>query len=162
MNYKVGRAKHPLKLMLLGGISNRGPTPLILFEGKLDSIDLLKIFNKNIKPFLTKVWPDGHRLIMDNDPKHTSKLTQNWLKNNNVHHWKTPPQSPDLNLIELVWHELKTYVRSQKPTTKELLCQTICYFWNEILTPEKCQTYINHLPKVLPHVIIQRGLATRF
>ncbi len=41
-----------------------------------------------------KTFPDGHRLVMDNDPKHRSKETAAWFLENDVNHWETPPQSP--------------------------------------------------------------------
>ena len=33
----------------------------------------------------------------DNDPKHTSKSTQEWIKNNNLNTIQLPAQSPDMN-----------------------------------------------------------------
>jgi hypothetical protein len=62
----------------------------------------------------------------------------------------------------MVWNELKLYVRQRKPNTKEEFIQMIGEFWSDILTPEKCEKYINHIPKVLPHVILQNGFASKF
>jgi len=36
----------------------------------------------------------------NNDPKHTAKLTKQWLKNNKVKVLNWLPQFPELNLIE--------------------------------------------------------------
>jgi transposase len=104
---------------------------------------------------------------MDNDRKHTSKLTKDFLSNYRVNWWPTPPQSPDLNPIELVWHALTTYVRKNAPktcystnTTLQFI-QTIKQFWRT-LTPTVCRKYIEHLPRVMPHVIINDGASTAF
>ena len=54
------------------------------------------------------------------------------------------------NTIELVWNELKHFLRTTfKPTTKEELIAGITEFWETRMTPEKCQHYIDHLQKLL-------------
>ena len=36
-----------------------------------------------------------------------------------INWWKTPPELPDANPIENLWHELKEYIRQEiKPSTK--------------------------------------------
>ncbi len=42
----------------------------------------------------------------DNDPKHTSHSTKEWLKKNNVNVFERLSQSPDLNLIKMLWKDL--------------------------------------------------------
>lgn len=44
---------------------------------------------------------------MDNDPKHTSHSTRRFIILNNIYHFETPPQSPDLIPIEMVWLLIK-------------------------------------------------------
>ena len=44
------------------------------------------------------------------------------MEENGVNWWKTPPESPDLNPIEILWDELEQYLRREvKPQTKEQL-----------------------------------------
>jgi len=81
---------------------------------------------------------------MDNDPKRRSKNTSKWLKEN-INHWLTPPESPDLNPIERMWAAIKYYIRRRvKPTKKDELTQGIIEFWSTV-TPAMCT-----LRKVIP------------
>ena len=43
----------------------------------------------------------------DNDPKHTSGLIEDWLKEKKIHILPCASFSPDLNLNERLWDELK-------------------------------------------------------
>ena len=90
----------------------------------------------------------------DNDPKHTSNSTKTFMQENNINWWPTPPESPDLNPIELLWKELKDSCEMAR--TKDDLLARIQEFWNSV-TVDKCRKYIGHLPKVLPIVVAAEG-----
>ena len=83
------------------------------------------------------------------------------MERRGINWWKTPPKSPDLNPIEMLWHELKHFLRAiVKPKTKDELLEGIRRFWTERVTATKCTTYINHLQKVVPLVIQREGSAS--
>ncbi len=44
----------------------------------------------------------------DNNPKHTAKITKEWLRDNSVNVLEWPSQSPDLNPTEQLQRDLKT------------------------------------------------------
>jgi transposase len=67
---------------------------------------------------------------------------------------KSPPSSPDLNPIELVWHDLKQHVRKCRCTTEKEIIQACQEFQNK-MTPEYCQKYINKLKEVI-HIVIKK------
>lgn len=120
------------------------------------------ILDQTLVPFINEIYPDGHRLMMDNDPKHSSRLARSYMDSAGINWWKTPPESPDCNPIENIWHELKEYSRRVvKPRTKQQLIDGIVQFW-ETVDVTKCQKYIRHLRKVLPRVIEVGGDATGY
>ena len=156
------RPKHPLKVHIWAGISKRESTGICIFDGIMDKELYIDILDQTLLPFVKSVYPDGHRFMADNDPKHTSKAALTFLEDNNIYWWRTPPESPDLNPIENMWHELKEYVRREiKPKTKEQPVDGIKAFWRTV-DVVKCKKYIGHLQKVIPKVIELDGRATGY
>ena len=122
----------------------------------------MEILEGTLLPFITAVYPEGHQFMQDNDPKHTSGYADEWMKDNRINWWKTPAESPDLNPIENLWHELKEYIRGEvKPKTKDELIGGILEFWRTV-DVNKCQKYIGLLKKVIPKVIELEGAATGY
>ena len=156
------RAKHPVKIHVWGGISHCGATKIIMFSGIMNAERLGRILEVGLLPFIRDKFPHNHRLYHDNDPKHASNHIKNFFSRNNVTWWPTPPESPDLNPIELVWGSMKQYLcQTYKPRNLADLKNGIQLFWNT-LTPEVCQKYISHLKKVVPKVIEVNGEASGY
>ena len=151
------KPKHPLSVHVWAGISKKGTTDIAIFTGIMDSSSYQTIMKEYLMPFISRAYPQGHRLVMDNDPKHTSKSTSEWMKANKIKHWPTPPESPDLNPIERVWAAMKYHIRRRvKPTTKEELTQGIREFWSTV-TPEMCSRYISHILKDAEVIVANDG-----
>ena len=98
----------------------------------------IEILRNTLLTFLRDNFPAGHRFMQDNDPKHTSREAVSFFESNNTHWWKTAAESPDLNPIENLWHELKDYIRRDvKPKDKDELINGIKEFWKTV-DVEKC------------------------
>lgn len=143
---KIAKPKHPYSVHVWAGISRRGATKAYIFTGIMDSIGYQGILNDTLLPFLRTTYPDRHRFMQDNDPKHVSRSTKQWMENNG----------------ENLWAVLKHHIRRKiKPRTQQELINGIKQFW-EALTPNDCNKYIDHLFKVVPAVIEEEGAASGF
>ncbi|KAI4875497.1 hypothetical protein NFI96_004997 [Prochilodus magdalenae] len=100
--HTVGVSRDDYKLSQL----QRGPGRLAVINGTMNSAVYQKILKENVQPSvgelkLKQTWV----LQQDNDPKHTSRSTSEWLENNNGKTLEWP--SPDLSPIEMLWADLK-------------------------------------------------------
>ena len=65
------RPKHPTKVHVWAGISKRGRTGVCIFEGIMKKELFVSILDGTLLSFIENVYPEGHKFMMDNDPKHT-------------------------------------------------------------------------------------------
>ncbi|KAK3557487.1 hypothetical protein QTP70_027911 [Hemibagrus guttatus] len=119
-----------------------GPGRLAVINGTMNSAVYQKILKENVRPSvcdlkLKRTWV----LQQDNDPKHTSKSTSEWLKKNKMKTLEWPSQSPDLNPIEMLWHDLKKVVHARKPSNVAELQQFCKDEWAKI-PPQRCNRLI--------------------
>ena len=104
------RPEHPVKVHVWAAISCRGATGVCIFQGIMDTPLYTQILEEYLVPFIQDVYPNSHKFMQDNDPKHTSRLAQAFFEEKSINWLKTPPESPDANPIENLWHELKASV----------------------------------------------------
>ena len=76
--------KQQTTLHLWGAISRRGASPLQIFDGALTTAMYLEILLENVVPFIAENFPEGHRFHQDNNPKHSAKLSQEFLESTGI------------------------------------------------------------------------------
>ncbi|CAF4642460.1 unnamed protein product, partial [Didymodactylos carnosus] len=69
----------------------------------------------------------------DNDSKHTSQIVKSWLGSKKIERFVWPPNSPDLNLIDHLWGQIKSKLHRRWPAkTLEELKEKITEIWYSI------------------------------
>ena len=148
--------------MVWGCFAASGPGRLAVINGTMNSAVYQKILKENVRPSvrdlkLKRTWV----LQQDNDPKHTSKSTSEWLKKNKMKTLEWPSQSPDLNPIEMLWHDLKKAVHARKPSNVAELQQFCIDEWTKI-PPQRCNRLIASYRKCLIAVVAAKGGPTSY
>ena len=120
-------------------------------------LDTMKYYGLDKKTF---------RFQQDNAKPHTSDSTKKWFRQHGfsvetVLDW--PAQSPDLNPIEHVWHQLKRRLNKYptRATTVFELEERIEAEWYKF-TKKDCLKYIDSMPRRIKAVIRSKGGPTRF
>lgn len=128
------KPKHLLKLHVKAGISRHGATNICIFEGIMEAdLYYCNILEDALIPFIRETLPN-HRFMQDNDHNYTSRVAKAVFEENNINWWRTPPESPCLNPIEDLWHELKYFLDSKvKRQTKQELVEEIKKYWSRVL-----------------------------
>ena len=115
--------------------SRKGATDIHIFTGRMDSIYYQSILRDKLVPFISETFPEGHRFMQDNDPKHVSRSTVMFMEENNINHWPTPPESPDMNPIECMWAKMKHFIRkTKKPKNRQELIDGIKEYWSTVIS----------------------------
>ena len=68
-----------------------------------------------------------------------------------------PAESPDLNVIEPLWNQMKGYIHKKEPKTKEDLIKYAQQFWQELVTVDLCRRYVGHLQGQMRKVVANAG-----
>lgn len=152
-------------IMVWGGMGWNGPGILCEVEGKMDAKQYVSILEDGLLGSIGKLkMMEGEFIFQqDNDPKHTSKLAQKWLEDQNITVLDWPAQSPDLNPIEHLWTTLKRKILDYEVPAKGVweLWERTSTEWGNI-TEEDCQGLIESMPRRLQAVIRAKGGNTKY
>lgn len=133
-----------------------GVGELFFIDGIMDRMVYLDILKNNLHKSANKVGLGSNFIFQqDNDPKHTAKIVKLYLLYHCKQQLHTPPQSPDLNVIENLWAQLEKSVHEHDVTSKEDLKKVLREEWAKISVETK--KLVESMTKRLRAVIQAKG-----
>ncbi|GFW74778.1 transposable element Tcb1 transposase [Trichonephila clavipes] len=133
-----------------------GVGKLVFIHGIMHNMAYLNILQNNLKESAKKLGLWSNFIFqLDNDPKHSALVVKEWLLYHCRNQLNTPPQSPDLNVIENLWAHLERAVQKQQITRKEQLKSVMQVEWLNI-APETTRHLVESMPRRLEAVIQQK------
>lgn len=149
-------------VMVWGCMSSSGVGNLVFIEGTMDQYVYLNILKENLKKSVENLnLGVDFYFQQDNDPKHTAYNVRQWIIFNTPHTLPSPPQSPDLNPIENIWHELEERIRKHHISSKADLKRILLQEWNAIEPAVTCKL-VHSMPDRLREVLKRKGLPTKY
>uniref|UniRef100_A0A8C5LSX0 Transposase n=1 Tax=Leptobrachium leishanense TaxID=445787 RepID=A0A8C5LSX0_9ANUR len=149
-------------IMVWGCFAASGPGRIVVIDGKMNSRVYQDLLQENVSSSVRQLkLRRGWVMQQDNDPKHTSNSTKEWLQQNKIRLLEWPSQSPDLNPIEMLWHDLKRTIHTRHPKNIATLKQFCEEEWSKI-TPDRCAGLICNYSKRLVEDIAAKGGSTSY
>lgn len=149
-------------IMVWGCMAASGVGKLQILDGNMDRFKYLQVLKDNLKESAKTLGIEqSFQFYQDNDPKHKSRVVQEWLLYNCPKVIDTPPQSPDLNVIENLWDLLDDKIRKRQISNKEQLKKVIIEEWSNI-SSDYTKKLVSSMPNRLTAVRIAKGLFTKY
>lgn len=148
--------------MVWGCMSARGLGKLNFIDGTVNAQKYQHILETSLLPSAQELFPNEDYLFQqDGASCHSAKSTKNWFGNNNIKVLSHPASSPDLNVIETVWHKMKQYLRNHPQRTIFDLRTKLQEIWDNF-SPQMCQSLVNTMPLRVQAVVKAKGDVTPY
>jgi len=160
-SFKSGR----LSFSVWAAFSERGRSPLVRVNGRLNQFLYMDIIHEHLLPFIEDKHGDTGNLLLleDNCGPHRALKVGTYMALHCVQRLDWAPQSPDMNAIENLWAMLEARPRDrpQPPTTLDGLFDALCEEWARL--PD---SYLSDLWRSMPDrvtaLVNARGHSTKY
>jgi transposase len=155
------------RIMVWGCISKFGFHDLALLEGHVNSEAYITTLTDHLLPVIDTYFRDQAVVFQQDGARiHTSHATMEFLESSGVRVLEWPPNSPDLNLIEHVWHMLKSEIHKLESATSvtklwENTMQTMNVMWAQEMTDKITRLY-ESMPRRIIAIIDACGGNTKY
>lgn len=142
-----------------GLIGIDGPIYIEKLNGKFTS----EVYIKFLRNSIVNNGLESKTIICDNDTRHQSLKTRNFLNENRIKYLEGyPPESADLNIIEHVWAVIKknVYKKPIPVSLKELEEKFIREFYNINITFIRNMYF--SMKRRLEKIILSKGFPTKY
>jgi hypothetical protein len=157
-----GTVKHDKKIMVWASFAVNGVGVLRRIEGIMNTDVYLDILDHDMLPSAQTLFSlQNWTFQQDNDPKHTSRRTQDWFRVHNISVLPWPAQSPDLNPIENLWSILDRNCNFRKVNNVTELFECLSDEWKKIPV-NLLERLVESMPSRCQAVIDAKGLATKY
>lgn len=149
-------------VMVWGCMAYTGVGNLAFINDTMTALSYIEVLRHNLPESAAKLaLNNNYYFQQDNDPKHTALKTREWLLYNVPKQLITPPQSPDINPIENLWHLLDLKIRKTKISNKNELQRILREEWQK-LSPDLTKKLVESMPRRLQAIIDAKGMHTKY
>lgn len=124
---------------VVGALSLSGVQAVMTLEGALD----MSAFEVFIEHFLVPALVPGQMVVLDNLSVHKSVRAREMIEAAGCSLLFLPTYSPDLNPIEKLWSQFKSYLRKEAARTQEQL--------DALIWPTLCHATTHHIRNWFTH-----------
>ena len=155
--YTISTIKHPPRQIIWGAISEHGVAGISFLppETTMNGPRYVELLAEKLKTHMAV--HNCTTFMQDGAPCHRLKVAKTFLAEKGIKVLDWPGNSPDLNLNENLWTNIKNKVAEKHPSSAKDLVKMIKEVWVKEISQEFCRNLVHSMPRRLQEVIKPEG-----